>query len=165
MATRSGQRSEADEARAQDGSERTAERPRRDRGGREKTEGGARGGRPHARARNPAAPTRDGAAARSPNESPHDCADEQPSLTGRVPDDRAQEPTESAEEAGDCEEEPSMAHGMRLSTSALWLGSFLLQLRIEALRLADALHLDRDGVHRLLKLLHALVLWLQARFV
>ena len=99
----------------------------------------------------------------SPSESPHDCADEQSSLTGRAPDDRAEEPAQSAEEAGGDEEEQSMAHEMRLSTSALWLGSFLLELRIEALRLADALHLDRDGIHRLLKLLHTLVVRLQAR--
>ena len=165
MATRSCQRSETDEARAQDGSERTAERPRRDRRGCEKAEGGARSRRPRARAGNPAAPTRDGSAARSANESPDYSADEQSSLTRRVPDDRAEEPTESAKEAGGDEEEQSMTHAMRLSTSTFRLGSLLLELRIEALRFADPLHLDGDGIDRLLKLLHALLLGRQALLV
>jgi hypothetical protein len=39
------------------------------------------------------------------------------------------------------------------------LGSFLLELRREALRLADALHLERDSIHGLLKLLQAIVDW------
>src|SRR5687768_1038701 len=42
-----------------------------------------------------------------------------------------------------------------VTASAVRLGALLLEFRGEALRFADALHLDRDGIDRVLQLLEA----------
>jgi hypothetical protein len=101
MTTCACQRSQADETRAEDRTDRTAERIRGDQRSGEKANRGTNARSDGGRAWNPSAGTRNSTATGRTEKSANDPAHEQRSLAARIADDGAKQAAEAAEETRD----------------------------------------------------------------
>jgi hypothetical protein len=111
MATCAGDCSEADETRAEDRTDRTAECLRGDQGSGQKADAGTHARSDGGGAWNPATCAGDSTATGCTQESTDDATDEQSSLPSCVPDDGAENAAEATEKARDEKQQKAIAHG------------------------------------------------------